>query len=175
MPPLLAALLMIELGCDLRIVRAIDLGMEWRRRWLVFFQGREVGAMRADACAQAWTASARLQAPRRAAVPRAPWRANRQANRHWHLLLAVVHSEHAPLLNASKMPPLLAALLMMELGCDLRIVEAIDLGMGWRKTIGKPRIFAQAWYSGFLGRVTFRPTRVGTYVSIYGTQPTRID
>jgi len=42
MPPLLAALLMIELGCDLRIVRAIDLGMEWRRRWLVFFQGRDV-------------------------------------------------------------------------------------------------------------------------------------
>jgi hypothetical protein len=29
------------------------------------------------------------------------------------------------------MPPLLAALLMMELGCDLRIVEAIDLSMEW--------------------------------------------
>jgi hypothetical protein len=27
------------------------------------------------------------------------------------------------------MPPLLAALLMMELGCDLRIVMAIDLSM----------------------------------------------
>jgi len=39
MPPLLAALLMIELGCTLDIVRAIDLCVEWRRVW----NGRPLG------------------------------------------------------------------------------------------------------------------------------------
>jgi hypothetical protein len=47
MPPLLAALLMMELGCDLRIVQAIDLGMEWRCDW------RGLG-WNADKCAAAW-------------------------------------------------------------------------------------------------------------------------
>jgi hypothetical protein len=47
MPPLMAALLMIALDCDLRIVQAIDLGMEWRCDW------RGLG-WNADTCAAAW-------------------------------------------------------------------------------------------------------------------------
>lgn len=31
------------------------------------------------------------------------------------------------------MPPLLAALIMMEFGCDLRIVTAVDINMEWLK------------------------------------------
>jgi hypothetical protein len=50
MPPLLAALFMVALGCDLRIVEAIDLGMEWRLDWhRCGFSGRE--------CAEAWYAN----------------------------------------------------------------------------------------------------------------------
>jgi hypothetical protein len=51
------------------------------------------------------------------------------------------------------MPPLLAALLMIELGCDLRIVQAIDLGFEWRLYVD-PR-YAQhpcdCWYAGCIG------------------------
>jgi hypothetical protein len=43
------------------------------------------------------------------------------------------------------MPPLLAALLMMEFGCDFRILAAIDLNMKWRQ-YPFPR-FAKNWYN----------------------------
>jgi hypothetical protein len=43
------------------------------------------------------------------------------------------------------MPPLLAALLMMEFGCDFRIVAAIDLNMEWGK-YSYPN-FAKNWYN----------------------------
>jgi hypothetical protein len=46
MPPLLAALFMMALDCDLRIVKAIDLGMEWRRAWPGGFSARQ--------CAECW-------------------------------------------------------------------------------------------------------------------------
>jgi hypothetical protein len=48
------------------------------------------------------------------------------------------------------MPPLLAALLMIELGCDLRIVEAIDRGQEWRES-DKCARYADSWYAGWLG------------------------
>ena len=63
------------------------------------------------------------------------------------------------------MPPLLAALLMIELGCDLRIVAAIDLGQEWRRW--QPSVcegwssaycthwnpyWSDGWYAGWLGR-----------------------
>jgi hypothetical protein len=51
------------------------------------------------------------------------------------------------------MPPLLAALLMMEFGCDLRIVQAIDLSVEWRLYAPKP-LSAQPsnhWYAGWIG------------------------
>ena len=47
------------------------------------------------------------------------------------------------------MPPLLAALLMMELGCDWSIVEAIDLSMEWRHW--QQTLSANCWYEGVLG------------------------
>jgi len=57
------------------------------------------------------------------------------------------------------MPPLLAALLMIELGCDLRIVEAVDLGQEWRHW--QPSVsgldynwykgYPCSWYAGWLG------------------------
>jgi hypothetical protein len=48
---------------------------------------------------------------------------------------------------------------MMALGCDLRIVEAIDLGMEWRLDWTARHMFAardasdcaEAWYDGLLG------------------------
>ena len=69
------------------------------------------------------------------------------------------------------MPPLLAALLMMELGCDLRIVEAIDLGMEWRQAWSATdwqepmhaNVCAEAWYHGRIGCRLPRLPRFGTY------------
>jgi len=59
------------------------------------------------------------------------------------------------------MPPLLAALLMMELHCDLRIVQAIDLAMEWRKHHPHGCRAGGDWYAGFLGNV--QSVVVGTY------------
>jgi hypothetical protein len=50
-----------------------------------------------------------------------------------------------------KIPPLLAALLMIELGCDLRIIEAIDLGQAWRCDSAWCAQYAANWYAGWLG------------------------
>jgi hypothetical protein len=50
------------------------------------------------------------------------------------------------------MPPLLAALLMMELSCDIRIVQAIDLSMEWRVLGMSTSFWADSWYDGHLGR-----------------------
>jgi len=52
------------------------------------------------------------------------------------------------------MPPLLAALLMMEFDCTLDIVEAIDLGVEWRrfwKSSPTSREYSKHWYDGLLG------------------------
>jgi len=51
------------------------------------------------------------------------------------------------------MPPLLAALFMIEFSCDLRIVQAIDLCVEWRQyemytTCAHP---STNWYAGWLG------------------------
>jgi hypothetical protein len=56
MPPLLAALFMIALDCDLRIVQAIDLGMEWRLDWPgeMSMYGYRFSACE---CAEAWYAN----------------------------------------------------------------------------------------------------------------------
>jgi hypothetical protein len=49
MPPLLAALLMIEFGCTMKIIEAIDCNMEWMayddvRGWIsCYWYGNEVG------------------------------------------------------------------------------------------------------------------------------------
>jgi hypothetical protein len=56
------------------------------------------------------------------------------------------------------MPPLLAALLMIKLGCDLCIVEAIDLGQEWRRW--QPSR-ANLWYAGWLGRRLENPKALG--------------
>ena len=66
------------------------------------------------------------------------------------------------------MPPLLAALLMIAFDCDLRIVQAIDLGMEWRCDWPAGRLSArecaEAWYRNQLGRRVSMLTNVGTYV-----------
>jgi hypothetical protein len=60
------------------------------------------------------------------------------------------------------MPPLLAALLMMEFGCTLNIVEAIDLGVVWRRFGINPEVYpsfveySKNWYAGHLGVNDFR-------------------
>jgi len=67
------------------------------------------------------------------------------------------------------MPPLLAALLMIALECDLRIVQAIDLGMEWRCDWPRGGFSAlqcaECWYDNQLGgRVPLAPLgRIGTY------------
>jgi hypothetical protein len=60
------------------------------------------------------------------------------------------------------MPPLLAALLMVELGCTLSIIEAIDLGVEWRM-YEKHEHRSLAWYDGFLGRQLGIELTRGTY------------
>jgi hypothetical protein len=52
------------------------------------------------------------------------------------------------------MPPLLAALLMMEFDCDIRIIQAIDLNMEWRffGSLGLPiALWTDSWYAGHVG------------------------
>jgi hypothetical protein len=53
------------------------------------------------------------------------------------------------------MPPLMAALLMMEFGCDFRIVQAVDVNMQWRNNYMLHYYpldaTSQDWYSGFIG------------------------
>ena len=53
------------------------------------------------------------------------------------------------------MPPLLAALLMLEFNCDWRIIQAIDLGVEWRRCLSLDQTrfdVANLWYQGYLGR-----------------------
>jgi hypothetical protein len=47
------------------------------------------------------------------------------------------------------MPPLLAALLMIEFDCDLRIVEAIDLGVEWRR-YGDVVMYSRGWFGAVM-------------------------
>jgi len=54
MPPLMAALLMIALDCNLRIVEAIDLGMEWRLDWPDIHRFAARARRTASDCAEAW-------------------------------------------------------------------------------------------------------------------------
>jgi hypothetical protein len=66
------------------------------------------------------------------------------------------------------MPPLLAALLMMEFDCDLRIIEAIDLGVEWRRyTLDCIDGCTRWWYAGCLGREDTPADLVGTYIWPY--------
>jgi hypothetical protein len=57
------------------------------------------------------------------------------------------------------MPPLLAALLMIEMGCSLAIIEAIDLNMEWNPwradAVYRPwcREFSESWYDGRLAKI----------------------
>jgi hypothetical protein len=54
--------------------------------------------------------------------------------------------------KTKRMPPLLAALLMIELGCTLDIVMAIDLSVQWRKYPAlPPNQYSQHWYDGEIG------------------------
>jgi hypothetical protein len=70
------------------------------------------------------------------------------------------------------MPPLLAALLMIELGCDLRIVEAIDRGQEWRRwqiswgsAVDRYANCADTWYAGWLGKRPNQPLHtVGSFL-----------
>jgi hypothetical protein len=52
------------------------------------------------------------------------------------------------------MPPLLAALLMIELGCTLGMVEAIDLGVEWR-IYCNTLAYSWSWYDGRIGSLRF--------------------
>jgi hypothetical protein len=66
------------------------------------------------------------------------------------------------------MPPGLAAFLLIVLGCDMRVVQAIDLGMEWRITWSdsqeNTRVVADDWYRGWLG-IRRRPSsKIGTFV-----------
>jgi hypothetical protein len=53
------------------------------------------------------------------------------------------------------MPPLLAALLMMEFGCTIDIVQAIDLNVEWLGHRWDPRWNTRwatdSWYQGYIG------------------------
>jgi hypothetical protein len=61
------------------------------------------------------------------------------------------------------MPPLLAALFMIEFSCDLRIVQAIDLAAEWRQYEAWER--HDDWYAGWLGMIPVSPRQLyrGTY------------
>jgi len=62
------------------------------------------------------------------------------------------------------MPPLLAALFMMEFSCDLRIVQAIDQSMEWQGYTDTPQ-YHRDWYDGWIGRLAATPNSLhrGTY------------
>jgi hypothetical protein len=63
------------------------------------------------------------------------------------------------------MPPLLAALLMMEFSCDLRIVQAIDLGCEWRQYDDNDALKrSRYWFDGWLGVVSTGELPRGTYL-----------
>jgi hypothetical protein len=53
------------------------------------------------------------------------------------------------------MPPELAALLLTSLSCNIKIIEAIDLSMEWRRSSKTtyPKIYSNRWYQGALGFV----------------------
>ena len=67
------------------------------------------------------------------------------------------------------MPPLLAALLMIELGCTLNIVEAIDLGVEWRMHDDTYDL-SRNWYNGGTGcQLGIKLTRgTFTWPGVYG-------
>jgi hypothetical protein len=125
MPPLL----MIELGCGLRVIEGIDL---------------KSGAATQTLCTHLvhWVVGHLFSF----AAPQHDW------------LVLVADRALRTLLPLTKMPPLLAALLMIELGCDLRIIEAIDRGMEWRRWQrnwgSSDSIYAYPtnyWYDGWTG------------------------
>ena len=70
------------------------------------------------------------------------------------------------------MPPELACLLMLGFGCELRIIQAIDLGQEWMSVEfdGKqPKTNehnALAWYDGIIGQAFRQPPGycAGTFV-----------
>jgi len=71
------------------------------------------------------------------------------------------HGTH--LREKQKMPPLLAALLMIEFSCDLRIVQALDLGVEWRRYDAlTAKTYSRSWFQGWLGSLSTDVIR-GTY------------
>jgi hypothetical protein len=68
------------------------------------------------------------------------------------------------------MPPLISTLLMMEFGCDFRIIAAIDRNMEW---IHQLRIrhysdecisyYTSSWYDGYIGIELSPMDTIGTY------------
>ena len=73
----MAALFVIALGCDLRIIEAINLGMEWRLDWPDIYRFAARARRTASDCAEAWydgllggpsTAEWATSAPRLAAL-----------------------------------------------------------------------------------------------------------
>jgi hypothetical protein len=68
----------------------------------------------------------------------------------------------------TEMPPLLAALLMLEFGCTITIVQAIDDNMEWRRDWAhqewiRSNYCAKAWYTGYIG-MTCDNLEWGTYL-----------
>jgi len=62
------------------------------------------------------------------------------------------------------MPPLLAALLMIEFQCNICIIAAIDLNMEWRRLAPYPRWISISWNEGLVGRLPDEPNLMtGTY------------
>ena len=58
---------------------------------------------------------------------------------------------------------------MLEFACDLRVIEAIDLGMEWRVSWAPNQVpadvVAHSWYSGFLG--DHRPYPIARPVGLF--------
>jgi hypothetical protein len=71
------------------------------------------------------------------------------------------------------MPPLLAALLMIELGCTLSIIESIDHNMEWNRYTS----CSNSWYHGRIGQkwnpILHKRLGAGTFVwpSNYNKRP----
>ena len=64
-----------------------------------------------------------------------------------------------------RMPPLLAALLMIELHCDMRAIKAIDLNMEWkRNTYGILDLYSNSWYLGYVPMAPVWPNRFEPFV-----------
>jgi hypothetical protein len=49
------------------------------------------------------------------------------------------------------MPPLLAALFLIDFGCDMRIITAIDLAVEWKRFDGDFSRTSVNWYDGSIG------------------------